>query len=314
MKKYWIAGTFFIGLFSNGWSQTAGASIIEIEAKGTVTFAPDSFVVLYRLDRSNINLENKEIVTEAPVEVQEVEYRDVDIATDMVVEEAISPPPPPPTQEEMVDLRKRREEESRRSRLMRDSILAIKEKRFVEFTKKVTKMGLNIPKEAPGNTEIVGYLEYNYNEYRRDEFVQVVSLEQYKNIDSLSQLYGRVLKPELLDIRMKNHDAIKKRAYQKAIENGKREAEILTSAMNLKLGKIVEISTESIGLEEILPIVLKKELSREFRKRESLQPELYQLMHEFQIETSSERKQGFNTKMIEWTWTEKVHIRYQTTQ
>jgi hypothetical protein len=35
-------------------------------------------------------LENKEIVTEAPVEVQEVEYRDVDIATDMVVEEAIS--------------------------------------------------------------------------------------------------------------------------------------------------------------------------------------------------------------------------------
>jgi uncharacterized protein YggE len=113
---------------------------------------------------------------------------------------------------------------------------------------------------------------------------------------------------------MKNHDAIKKRAYQKAIENGKREAEILTSAMNLKLGKIVEISTESIGLEEILPIVLKKELSREFRKRESLQPELYQLMHEFQIETSSERKQGFNTKMIEWTWTEKVHIRYQTTQ
>jgi hypothetical protein len=314
MKKYWIAGTFFVGLFSNGWSQTAGSSIIEIEAKGTVTFAPDSFVVLYRLDRSNINLENKEIVTEAPVEVQEVEYRDVEIASDMVVEEAISPPPPPPTQEEMVDLRKRREEESRRSRLMRDSILAIKEKRFVEFTKKVTKMGLNIPKEAPGNTEIVGYLEYNNNEYRRDEFVQVVSLEQYKNIDSLSQLYGRVLKPELLDIRMKNHDAIKKRAYQKAIENGKREAEILTSAMNLKLGKIVEISTESIGLEEILPIVLKKELSREFRKRESLQPELYQLMHEFQIETSSERKQGFNTKMIEWTWTEKVHIRYQTTQ
>jgi hypothetical protein len=314
MKKYWIAGAFFFGLFSKGWSQTAGSSIIEIEAKGTVTFSPDSFVVLYRLDRSNINLENKEIVTEAPVEVQEVEYRDVDIASDMVVEEAISPPPPPPTQEEMVDLRKRREEESRRSRLMRDSILAIKEKRFVEFTKKVTKMGLNIPKEAPGNTEIVGYLEYNYNEYRRDEFVQVVSLEQYKNIDSLSQLYGRVLKPELLDIRMKNHDAIKKRAYQKAIENGKREAEILTSAMNLKLGKIVEISTESIGLEEILPIVLKKELSREFRKRESLQPELYQLMHEFQIETSSERKQVFNTKMIEWTWTEKVHIRYQTTQ
>ncbi len=311
MKKYWIAGAFFIGLFSNGWSQTAGStSIIEIEAKGTVTFSPDSFVVLYRLDRSNINLENKEIVTEATVEVQEVEYRDVDIASDMVVEA----PPPPPTQEEMVDHRKRREEESRRSRLIRDSILAVKEKRFVEFTKKVTKMGLNIPKEAPKNTEIVGYLEYNYNEYRRDEFVQVVSLEQYKNIDSLSQLYGRVLNPELLDIRMKNHDNIKKRAYQKAIENGKKEAEILTSAMNLKLGKILEISTESIGLEEILPVVLKKELSREFRKRESLQPELYQLMHEFKIETSSDRKQGLNNKMVEWTWTEKVHIRYQTAQ
>ena len=315
MKQCWIAGAFIIGLFSNGWSQTAGSSsVIEIEAKGTVTFSPDSFVVLYRLDRSNINLKNKEVVTEAPVEVQEVEYRDVDIASEMVVEEAISPPPPPPTQEEMVDLRKRREEESRRSRLLRDSILAIKEMRLVEFTNKVTKLGLKVPKEGPGKAEEVGYLEYNYNEYRREEFIQVVSLEQYRKVDSLSQLYGGVLKPELLDIRMKNHDAIKKRAYQKAIENGKKEAEILTSAMNLKLGKIVEISTESIGLEEILPVVLKKELSREFRKRESLQPELYQLMHEFNIEAPSERKQGFNTKMIEWTWTEKVHIRYQTIQ
>lgn len=310
MRKQLIIGAFLVGIASKGWTQTTGSSIIEIEAKGTVTFSPDSFVVLYRLDRSNINLENKEIVTEAPVEVQEVEYRDVAIASDMVVEA----PPPPPTQEEMVDLRKRREEESRRSRLFRDSILAVKEKRFVEFTKKVTKLGLNIPQEAPGNAEEVGHLEYNYNEYRRDEFVQVVSLVQYKNIDSLSQLYGRVLKPELLDIRMKNHDAIKKRAYQKAIENGKKEAEILTSAMNLKLGKIVEISTESIGLEEILPIVLKKELSREFRKRETLKPELYQLMHEFQIEAPNDRELGFNTKMIEWTWTEKVHIRYQTTQ
>ena len=314
MKQYWIAGAFIIGLFSNGWSQTAGSSsIIEIEAKGTVTFSPDSFVVLYRLDRSNINLKNKEVVTEAPVEVQEVEYRDVDIASDMVVEEAISPPPP--TQEEMVDLRKRREEESRRSRLLRDSILAIKAKRLVEFTNKVTKLGLKVPKEAPGKAEeVVGYLEYNYNEYRREEFIQVVSLEQYRKVDSLSQLYGGVLKSELLDIRMKNHDAIKKRAYQKAIENGKKEAEILTSAMNLKLGKIVEISTESIGLEEILPVVLKKELSREFRKRESLQPGLYQLMHEFNIEAPSERNQGLVTKMIEWTWTEKVHIRYQTIQ
>jgi hypothetical protein len=310
MKKYWIAGAFFFGLFSKGWSQTAGSSIIEIEAKGTVTFSPDSFVVLYRFDRSNINLENKEIVSEAPIEIQEVEYRDVEIASDMVVEA----PPPPPTEEEMVDLRKRREEESRRSRLMRDSILAIKAMRLVEFSNKLTKLGLGIPKENPEKVKELGYQDYNYNEYRRDEFVQVVSLEQYRKVDSLSQMYGGVLKPELLDIRMKNHDAIKKRAYQKAIQNGKKEAEILTSAMNLKLGKIVEISTESIGLEEILPIVLKKELSREFRKRESLQPELYQLMQEFQIETSSERKPGFNTKIIEWTWTEKVHIRYQTTQ
>lgn len=311
MKKHWIAGAFFIGLFSNGWSQTAGSSsIIEIEAKGTVTFSPDSFVVLYRFDRSNINLKNKEIVSEAPVEVQEVEYRDVDIASDMVVEA----PPPPPTEEEMVDLRKRREEESRRSRLLRDSILAIKALRLVELSNKLTKLGLEIPKETPEKVKEIGYQEYNYNEYRRDEFIKVVSLEQYRKVDSLSQLYGGVLRPELLDIRMKNHDAIKKRAYQKAIDNGKKEAEILTSAMNLKLGKIVEVSTESIGLEEILPIVLKKELSREFRKRESLQPELYQLMHEFNIEAQSEHKQGLNSKTIEWTWTEKVHIRFQTTQ
>lgn len=311
MKKYWIAGSFIFGLLYTGLAQTsASSSIIEIEAKGTITFSPDSFVVLYRFDRSNINLKNKEIVSEAPVRVQEVEYRDVDIATDMDVEA----PPPPPTEEEMADLRKRREEESRRSRLLRDSILAIKAMRLVEFSNKLTKLGLGIPKETPEKVKEIGYQEYNYNEYRPDEFIQVVSLDQYRKVDSLSELYGGVLRPELLDIRMKNHDDLKKRAYKKAIEIGKKEGEILASSMNLKLGKIVEISTESIGLEEVLPMVLKKELNREFRKRENLQPELYQLMHELQIDAPNEQNKGLRTKMIAWTWTEKVHIRFQTTQ
>jgi hypothetical protein len=81
MKKYWITGAFIAGLLSTGWAQTAGSSsIIEIEAKGTITFSPDSFVVLYRFDRSNISLENNIKSVEQPVDVavQEVEYVDVD--------------------------------------------------------------------------------------------------------------------------------------------------------------------------------------------------------------------------------------------
>jgi hypothetical protein len=111
MKKYWITGTFIVGLLSTGWAQTTGSSsIIEIEAKGTITFSPDSFVVLYRFDRSNISLENNVKSVEQPVDVavQEVEYVDVDYATDVSVEPP-PPPSPPPTVEEMAELRKRRE-------------------------------------------------------------------------------------------------------------------------------------------------------------------------------------------------------------
>lgn len=316
MKKYWITGTFIVGLLSTGWAQTTGSSsIIEIEAKGTITFSPDSFVVLYRFDRSNISLENNVKSVEQPVDVavQEVEYVDVDYATDVSVEPP-PPPSPPPTVEEMAEMRKRREEESRRSRIMRDSILQLKQKRAQEFIIKLKKLGVKIPADQQ-ERELEESNSYGYyNEYREDDWLLVVGLDQYKKIDSLSNLYGKPLRSDLLDIRMKNHDELKRRAYQKAIEVGKDEAQILASAMKMKLGKVVEVKSESIGIEELLPIVMRKELNREFRKRENLQPELYQLMQEFQLEQPSERQQGYVTKVIEWTWTEKVHIRFQTVQ
>ena len=316
MKKYWITGTFIVGLLSTGWAQMSGSSsIIEIEAKGTITFSPDSFVVLYRFDRSNISLENNVKSVEQPVDVavQEVEYVDVDYATDVSVEPP-PPPSPPPTVEEMAEMRKRREEESRRSRIMRDSILQLKQKRAQEFIIKLKKLGVKIPADQQ-ERELEESNSYGYyNEYREDDWLLVVGLDQYKKIDSLSNLYGKPLRSDLLDIRMKNHDELKRRAYQKAIEVGKDEAQILASAMKMKLGKVVEVKSESIGIEELLPIVMRKELNREFRKRENLQPELYQLMQEFQLEQPSERQQGYVTKVIEWTWTEKVHIRFQTVQ
>jgi hypothetical protein len=316
MKKYWITGTFIVGLLSTGWAQTTGSSsIIEIEAKGTITFSPDSFVVLYRFDRSNISLENNVKSVEQPVDVavQEVEYVDVDYATDVSVEPP-PPPSPPPTVEEMAEMRKRREEESRRSRIMRDSILQLKQKRAQEFIIKLKKLGVKIPADQQ-ERELEESNSYGYyNEYREDDWLLVVGLDQYKKIDSLSNLYGKPLRSDLLDIRMKNHDELKRRAYQKAIEVGKDEAQILASAMKMKLGKVVEVKSESIGIEELLPIVMRKELTREFRKRENLQPELYQLMQEFQLEQPNERQQGYVTKVIEWTWTEKVHIRFQTVQ
>lgn len=315
MKKYWITGAFIFGLLSTGLAQTSGSSsIIEIEAKGTITFSPDSFVVLYRFDRSNISLENNVKITEQPsdIAVLEVEQVEVDYATDVDV--AVEAPPPPPTVEEMAELRKRREEESRRSRIMRDSILQLKQKRADEFLLKLKKLGVKIPAIQKENVVEEDYSYLSYNEYRENEWLLVVGLDQYKKIDSLSYLYGKPLRSDLLDIKMKNHDELKRRAYQKAIEIGKDEAQILASAMKMKLGKVVEVKTESIGIEELLPIVMRKELNREFRKRENLQPELYQLMHEFQLEQPSERQQGYVTKVIEWTWTEKVHIRFQTTQ
>lgn len=321
MRKYWITGGFFLGMLSIGFAQTAGTtSFIEIEAKGTVTFSPDSFVVLYRFDKSSINLEDrvKRREVERPIEVREVEYRDVDYAhTDIVeaapyLEEPIAPPPPP-TASEMAELRKRREEESRRSRIMRDSMLQIKQKRADEFLAKLKKLGVKIP--ASRSESVEEYNAYdNYNEYRQDEWLLVVGTAQYKNIDSLSYVYGQVLRSDLLDIRMKNHDELKRRAYQKAIEVGKGEAQILASAMKMKLGKIVEVKTESMGIEEFLPIVMKKELNREFRKRDNLQPELYQMMQEMQIEPTNDFRSGSSSKIIEWTWSEKVHIRYQTIQ
>jgi hypothetical protein len=91
---------------------------------------------------------------------------------------------------------------------------------------------------------------------------------------------------------MKSHDAIKKKAYAKAMENGRKEGEILATAMNLKLGKVIGVSTESLGIEEILPVMLRKELSRELRRGDNLKPELYQFMQEYDMNQFIDSKYG----------------------
>jgi hypothetical protein len=79
--------------------------------------------------------------------------------------------------------------------------------------------------------------------------------------------------------------------------------------MNLKLGKIIGVSTESLGIEEMLPVVLRKELSRELRRSDNLKPELYQFMQEFDMNQFIDSK--YSKEVIEWSWTEKVMIRFQ---
>ena len=60
--------------------------------------------------------------------------------------------------------------------------------------------------------------------------------------------------------------------------------------------------------------MLRKELGRELRRGDNLlKPELYQFMQEFDMNQFIDSKYG-KEEIIEWSWTEKVMIRYQANQ
>jgi len=100
---------------------------------------------------------------------------------------------------------------------------------------------------------------------------------------------------------------------EEALENSQKEAEALAKAMGRKIGRVTQVKTETMGLEDLVPMMLRKELRREFRRSESLmQPALYQISQElgplyFEEE---EDRYGTKTKPIVWTWTESVKVTY----
>ena len=314
MKKNCFSLGFILALSQLVFSQANTGTVIEVEAKGRITFAPDSFVVVYRLNRSSVNLEDKIekpsppasakeireeiLVQEAEYDIAEVAGEDVPPMLDVVAEAE-----PPKTREEIEAERKLRQERQRKERIIQDSLNVIRSKRYDDFTKRLAQIGIQKPKDD--SPEVVSY----YDEYSSEKWVQVVSSKQYRMADSLSRIFGNPLRGELIDIRMKSHDAIKKKAYAKAMENGRKEGEILATAMNLKLGKVIGVSTESLGIEEILPVMLRKELSRELRRGDNLKPELYQFMQEYDMNQLMDSKS--EREVIEWSWTEKVMIRFQ---
>jgi hypothetical protein len=322
MKKNCFFLGFILALSQLSFSQANTGSVIEVEAKGRITFAPDSFVVMYRLYRSSVNLADdiekqkvaeERVVFEEVVAVSEEEVSEswVDAVQNM---EAVEQPPieavepaPPRTREDMEYERKQRQERQRKERMIQDSLNAIKNIRFNKFSKQLASIGIYKTKAENEDEVSSAY----YNEYRSDEWIQIVSLKQYRMADSISRIYGKPLRGEVVDIRMKSNDGLKKKAYAKAMENGRKEGEILAAAMNLKLGKVIGVTTESLGIEEILPVMLRKELSRELRRGDNLKPELYQFMQEFDMNQFIDSKYG-KEEVIEWSWTEKVMIRFQT--
>lgn len=308
MKKLNLTWGLLIIFSQLAFSQVNSGSVIEVEAKGRITFAPDSFVVLYKLNRASVNLEDEVKQDNASSEIhvsEEIDGETVyDIAEMPVVDIAMEEvPSSPPTSEEKETQLKLKQERQRRDRIIQDSLNAIRSKRYDEFTQQLARLGIQKPKE--NRPEVVSY----YDEYSSEKWVQVVSLNQYRMADSLSRIFGNPLRGELIDIRMKSNDAIKKKAYAKAMENGRKEGEILASAMNMKLGKVIGVTTESLGIEEILPVMLRKELGRELRRGDNLKPELYQFMQEFDMNQFVDSKYGKD--VIEWSWTEKVMIRFQ---
>ncbi len=315
MKKNCFSLGFILALSQLVFSQPNTGTVIEVEAKGRITFAPDSFVVVYRLNRSSVNLEDRIEKPSPPASakeireellVQEAEYDIAEVAGEEVppMVDVVADAEPPQTREEIEAERKLRQERQRKERIIQDSLNVIRSKRYDDFTKRLARMGIQKPKvDRP---EVVSY----YDEYRSEQWVQVVSSKQYRMADSLSRIFGNPLRGELIDIRMKSHDAIKKKAYAQAMENGRKEGEILAAALNLKLGKVIGVTTESLGIEEILPVMLRKELGRELRRGDNLKPELYQFMQEFDMNQFIDSKYG-KEEIIEWSWTEKVMIRFQ---
>ncbi len=288
-------------------------SVVEVEARGTITFTPDSFVVLIRINEDQISLENRPVVKETDASgsgeevIHEVVAMEEDFAAVDVVEEAVEVPPAVEESPELRRARLQRERELYRAR--EDSLRRLRNLRLKEFREKLAQLNIK-----PLYVE----LEELRDPYRldgggggRSKWPAVLSPVQMAQIDSLSQVYGRPLSFEILSIRMKNHDEIKRRAYKAAMESGRNEATVLASAMGKKLGKLLEVQTQSMGIEELLPVVMRKELSREIRRNDGLRPELYQLMQEFNW--PAEIPKGIvEREVLQYSWTESVKMRFET--
>lgn len=287
-------------------------SVVEVEARGTITFLPDSFVVLIRINEDQISLENRPVVRETDASgsgeevIHEVVAIEEDFAAVDVVEEAVEVPPAVEESPEQRRARMQRERELYRAR--EDSIRRLRNVRMNEFRVKLAQLNIK-----PLYEELEEMRDpYGYNRGRNNsQWPAVLSPAQMAKVDSLSQVYGRPLSFEILSIRMKNHDEIKRRAYKAAMESGRSEATVLASAMSKKLGKLLEVQTQSMGIEELLPVVMRKELSREIRRNDGLRPELYQLMQEFNWPVEMP-KGTVERELLQYSWTESVKMRFET--
>lgn len=289
-------------------------SVVEVEARGTITFNPDSFVVLIRIDEDRISLEDRPVVKA----VDEQKYAEEDVHEVVAVEDIASGDwstlaaepdvPPPPAQVESTEERRARlQKERERYRAREDSLRSLRRVRLNEFRTKLAKLNIK-----PLFIELEEMRDpYGYNRgSNRSEWPAVLSPAQMAKVDSLSQVYGRPLSFEILSIRMKNHDEIKRKAYKAAMESGRSEATVLASAMNKKLGKLLEVQTQSMGIEELLPVVMRKEISREIRRNDGLRPELYQLMQEFNWPAEIP-KGRIEREVLQYSWTESVKMRFE---
>ncbi len=295
--RKWLSLIGLSLLLGNSLAQAQTITTIEVESQGTITFSPDSFVVKIFLDYSSINISDRlseerfsEEIVDVPVETY---MSEMDFNT--VVEDAS----PPVIEEEKSPEQSRLERE--RYRRMEDSLQSIKEKRLLEFMTKIKSLGVLFPKT---DSEQSGY------RFRSNSWVQNFTSTQYREIDSLSRQYGRPLSMEMIDIKMKNHDILKEGAYRQAIENSKKEAEILAKAMGRKVGKMANVKTEAIDVMDLLPMMLRKEIQREVRKSDRfMQPTLYQLNQELGTDLFDKDRYD-NKQTIFWTWTEKIHVTY----
>lgn len=313
-KRITLVGILLASLSYAQTSVSAGGSqTIEVESKGTITFGPDSFVVKVRWSPMQVNtsdeIEEPEsvLVTDAMMDYDGPVEEVVDMADyprNIAVEEAPVAPPPPPSREELAAQRERMRMEREKMQRTRDSLNQIKRMRALEFQKKVAQYGIKDPMKE----REVGY------EYSDIRWVQTVSTKDYQRIDSLSRVYGKPLRMEMLDIRMKDNQRLKEQAYRKAMENSKKEAEALAKAMDRKLGRVSQVKTENMGLEDLVPMMLRKELRREFRRSESfMQPALYQINQELgpMFPEEEDNDYGTHSRPIVWTWTESVKVTYQ---
>jgi hypothetical protein len=286
-------------MIGDSFAQAPAVTTIEVESQGTITFSPDSFVVKLRMDLSSVNTVNREVETFSADEV----LMSVDVSESVEEFAPAADVEPPPTMEMMDDkspeqMRKERE----RYRLIEDSLQKERNKRSIEFEAKLFSMGVRLPKPDPAQE---GY------KYRSNTWTQNFTPAQYGMIDSLSRIYGNPLSLEMVDVKMQDNSVLKERAYRQAMENSKKEAEILAKAMGRKVGKMSTVKTEAIDMMDIVPLMLRKEIQREIRKSDRfMQPALYQLSQELGSEMF-EKERYDDRRTIYWTWTEKIKVTYQ---